>query len=288
MKFYIPLLYTEKVKKPDKRYFLRTIIGEDFAIFFLTFSYNNIHFWKTAVVLFLLQVSFWCVYEIGYIENDIVAKNFEDRPVISRHYKFSQYLSSPWQPWVWSFILSAIAIFIIHSSIENSISLMPLNLDSARSSNIAKSYLSWIAFLAILRFIFNVYNHLNKQSRVWFYSLLQTCRYGGYSILLTVSPVGLILLSSIIVTRWIQYIIYRYKGGQRNNWPVTFPRYFFCFIIFILSTAFTAINERDLSFILNYQALAIALFCFVRGYKHFNKVFLQFVSVNKDGSNNIS
>ena len=281
MKFYIPFLYSVKVKKPNKNYFLRNIIGEDFIILLLAFAYDSIHFWQTAIILFLLQISFWCVYELGYIENDTIGKKFEDKAILSRNYGSYEY-SPLWQPWIWSFILSAIAIFIYFNTEDI------INLNSDRLHYLTKNYLLWITFLILLRSIFYVYNHINKQSRVWFYLLLQTCRYCGYLILFTVNTVGLMLLISKTATRSIQYILYRYTGGNSDSWPINFPRYFFYLLIFILLTGVVAINERDVSLILNYQLLIIAIFCFARGYKHFYKVFLQFVSVKKDGSNHIN
>ena len=285
MKFYIPLLYSVKVKKPKKNYFLRNIIGEDFIILLLAFAYDSTHFWQTTIILFLLQISFWCVYELGYIENDTIGEKFEDKAILSCNYGSYEYFPS-WQPWGWSFILSAIAILFIYFNLEDFFNLT-LNLDSDRLRNITKNYLLWIAFLVNLRWMFYVYNHINKQSRVWFYLLLQTCRYCGYLILFTASTVGLMLLISKTATRSIQYILYRYAGGNSNSWPINFPRYFFYLLIFILLTGVVAINERDLSLILNSQMLIIAIFCFARGYGHFYKVFLQFVSVKKDGSSHI-
>lgn len=71
VKIYIPLLYSEKIKRPDKRYFLNNIIGEDFIILWLSFAYSSSHLWFNSISIFLLLIAFWCVYELGYIENDI-------------------------------------------------------------------------------------------------------------------------------------------------------------------------------------------------------------------------
>ena len=287
MKIYLPLLYTEKVKKPDKNYFLRNIIGEDFIVLLLTFAYDSVDFWQTAIVLFLLQISFWCVYELGYIENDIIGEKFETQPILTSYYNSIKYSFKPWQIWLWSFILSAIAVLIILLDTEST-TMPSITLDSNHWGNIAKNYLTWITFLASSRFIFYIYNHLNKQSRIWLYSLLQSCRYGGYLLLFTVSTTSLMLLISKILTRSIQYIIYRYVGGQNDSWPIEFPKYFFCFTTFILLTGLVAINERDLSLILNYQLLPITFFCLARGYKNFYKVSSQLSLVSKDGSSRVT
>jgi len=78
VKFYIPLLYSEKVKRPEKKFFLLTVLGEDFLILLLSFTFTSSHPLTNALGLFFLQISFWCIYEIGYIENDIIGEKFED------------------------------------------------------------------------------------------------------------------------------------------------------------------------------------------------------------------
>ena len=83
MKIYLPLLYSEKVKRPDKRYFLNNILGEDYIILLLSFAYSSSHFLSNAVGLFFLQIAFWCIYELGYIENDVVGEKFEDKAILS-------------------------------------------------------------------------------------------------------------------------------------------------------------------------------------------------------------
>ena len=286
MKIYLPLLYSEKVKRPNKNYFLRSILCEDYFILLLSFAYRSIYFWQTSIALFLLQISFWCIYELGYIENDIVGEKFEDKPVLSLEYHSGKYSLYLWQPWAWSFFLSAISIFIIQRlNINRTIDLIVFSQKSNWVADLSKSCFFWMAFLIVVRLIFFIYNHLNKQSRVWFYSLLQVCRYYGYLILFTVNTISLMLLISITISRSIQYIVYRYLLGTGIKLQRYFPRYFFCFLIFILLTGAIAINERNWSLILNDKVFIILLFCFLRGYKHFKKVSSEFVLVNKDGSN---
>ena len=113
MKIYIPLLYSEKVKRPDKNYFLNNILGEDFIILALSFSYSSSNPWLNVVGLFLLQMAFWCVYELGYIENDKIGDKFEDKAILSYNYKSYEYSFGIWQPWLWSFILSIIGIAVL-------------------------------------------------------------------------------------------------------------------------------------------------------------------------------
>ena len=286
-----PRLYSEKVKRPDKKFFLYSILGEDFIILLLSFTYGSLHPWSNALGLFLLQISFWCIYEIGYIENDIVGDKFEDKAVLSYNYNSFKYSFRLWEPWVWAFSLSALGIFILDRDIVVEIppAFASLLLDESQQHlfQVLTGFFFWAAFLLSLRILFHIYNHLNKQSRIWFYLLLQCCRYCGYLVLLTTNTVGLILLVSKILTRSIQYVLYRYMGGKGSDWPIYFPRYFFLLLIYLLLMVAIAANSRDFSLIANHQVLAITIFCLVRGCKHFQKVFVQFVHVSKDSSNRV-
>lgn len=290
MKIYIPLLYSEKVKRPDKKYFLLTIIGEDFPILLLSFTFVSSHPLINAIGLFLLQIAFWCIYEVGYIENDIIGEKFEDKAVLSYNYNSYQYSFQLWQPWVWAGVLSFLGITILNQDlvIEGINTANTLFEDYDRKILlISRGLVYWFAFLLSLRYLFHIYNHINKQSRVWFYLFLQTCRYCGYLVLFTTNTVGLVLLVTTVLTRSFQYVLYRYMGGKNGDWPMYFPRHFFYLLIYLLILGAIALNERDIFLMVNYQALAIIIFCIVRGAKHFHKVFLQFTHVSKDSSNRV-
>jgi hypothetical protein len=290
VKIYIPFLYSEKVKRPAQNFFLLSVLGEDFIVLLLAFSFVSSHPWTNALGLFLLQASFWCIYEIGYIENDIIGEKFEEKAVLSYNYNSYEYSFKLWQPWVWACAFSISGIAVLH----HEIAIEGIHLSRALFGNynqeifqLSESLLYWTAFLLVLRFLFHVYNHLNKRSRVWFYLLLQACRYCGYLVLLTTNAVGLVLLVSKILIRSMQYILYRYMGGKDSDWPADFPRYFFYLLIYLLILSATAANEREISLLFNYQVLAIVIFCLVRGSKHFQQVFSQLVHVRKDNSNQI-
>ncbi|MEM8719432.1 MAG: hypothetical protein AAGE84_08990 [Cyanobacteria bacterium P01_G01_bin.39] len=291
MKIYIPLLYSEKIKRPGQKYFLYHIIGEDFIVLLLSFTTFSSHPLANAIGLLFLQIAFWCIYEIGYVENDIIGEKFEEKAVLSYTYDSYEYSFLWWQPWLWGFCLSVLGIFILRKDIALNSQFFDILLASKFDSEIiqiAKGFVCWIGFLLALRYLFHIYNNLNKQSRVWFYLLLQNLRYCGYLVLLTTNLIGLIFLVSKILTRSIQYILYRYMGGKNSDWPMDFPRYFFCLLIYLLLLCTFAVNNRDLSLIINYQVPLIIVFCLLRGFKNFQKVSSQFIDVREDGSNRVT
>ena len=291
MKIYLPLLYSENIKRPGKKYFFNNIIGEDFIILLLSFTCYSSYPLLNAIGLFLLQISFWCIYELGYIENDKIGEKFEDKAVLSYSYKSYECSFKLWQPWTWSLFLSFFGILTLSQEIVitgNSSYSVFIGQYSFDLAEILQGWLLWSTFLLVLRILFYAYNHINKQSRVWFYSLLQACRYGGYLVLLTSHIIGLSLLLSIVLTRSFQYILYRYMGGKSGSWPMNFPKYFFYFLIYLLLLVLIAANERNFTIIVNFPVLLAGVFCFMRGKKHFYKVFYQFIHVSKDGSNKIT
>ena len=291
MNIYIPLFYSEKVKRPDKKYFLNNIIGEDFIILALSFSYPSSHPLLNAIGLFLLQIAFWCVYELGYIENDRVGEKFEDKAVLSYNYKTYEYSFGFWQPWLWSLSLSTVGLaFLLKDGLTSSFTSQILAIGEYNESSlwIFQELVLWMLFLLLLRGLFYIYNSINKQSRVWFYLLLQTCRYCGFLVVMSTNIVGIMLLLSNILTRSIQYILYRYLGGKNSSWPMDFPRYFFCLLIYAILIGVLALNDRDISLLFNPQVLLICTFCLLRGAKHFYKVCIQFLPVSEDGSNQVT
>ena len=263
VKIYIPLIYSEKIKRPDKRYFLNNIIGEDFIILWLSFAYTSSHLLFSSISIFLLLIAFWCIYELGYIENDVIGDKYEDKAVLSHNYKSGEYSFELWQPWLWSLGLSILGIFALEQNKIIEI-FSPDSLPSESYwyifSAISEKLIYWVIFLLVLRGTFYVYNHINKQSRVWFYLLLQTLRYCGFLVIITTNTIGLMLLASCILTRSIQYILYRYLGGKESSWPMDFPRYFFCLLIYLTLVGIMAINSRDLSLIFNFQVLLVCGF----------------------------
>ena len=75
---YYPGRYLMKVKRPDDRlYIVRSILWEDFTLWILC----SVALAAAPVLhvagLLLLLVSFWCIYERGYVDNDLVAHRFE-------------------------------------------------------------------------------------------------------------------------------------------------------------------------------------------------------------------
>ena len=203
---YLPFYYLEAIKRPGKKYLIKTIMGDDLFILLLCFDWLPKNHLVSGIGLFFILISFWCIYEVGYMENDLVAEKFEANPIISAAYlPYKPYIQW-WQPWLWSLGLAIIGIYLLK---KNEIyHVLPKFLDSLGS---------WIVFLLIMRILFWMYNHLNKQTRTWFYLILQTCRYFGFCIIVKTTTTGAFFIVSNIISRLIPYIVYRYRGGKSDS-----------------------------------------------------------------------
>ena len=212
------------------------------------------------------------------------------KPFSPTNYKSYEISFGFWQPWLWSVCLSILGIIALVK--ERALGGLNLGLIPSEYKNsllwVSQELVYWLIFLLALRILFYIYNHVNKQSRIWLYLILQAFRYCGFLVILSTSTVGLMFLISCILNRSIQYTLYRYLGGKNSSWPMDFPRYFFCFLIFIILVGVISANERNFTLILNPQVLLISIFCWLRGSKHFYAVRSQFLHVSKDGSNQIS
>src|SRR5262249_45162415 len=99
---YIPTEYVGRVKRPGQRYLIRGVLQDDFAYWLLTSLPLAAHPLYHGVGLLLLLVSFWAVYERGYVDNDLVARQYEAEPKLSSAF-FSNPIATPvWLPWLWA------------------------------------------------------------------------------------------------------------------------------------------------------------------------------------------
>ena len=263
---YLPFFYLEKVKRVGRR------AGKA----------------KAQRQLFLL-ISFWCVYEIGYYENDLVAEKYEEKPKLSITYHTYKHTMETWHPWLWSIVFGFLGVALLEKS--NNLNLL---FDTQAISSLKYAayplllpMVCWTGFLLLSRLCFWVYNYLNKQTRTWLYLLLQSFRYYGFTAVTATNPIGTSLLSSQILCRSMLYIVYRYSGGNVDNWPQQVPEKLLRWLIFMFILAAIAIGTRDLSLWSSWQTWAIIAWCLAQGQGQFAKIVRQIEPVTKDGSNQV-
>ncbi|WP_414542185.1 hypothetical protein [Nostoc sp. CCY0012] len=263
-----PFYYLECIKRPGKNYFLKKIISEDFIILILGISFLSIQPIIHAVGVLFLLFSFWCIYEIGYYENDLIAENFEKAPVLSSTYKTYKNNFNIWTNWLWALLFAFIGVILLEI---NQIGQPISQIDRRHLLNMHTISL-WLGLLVLVRIIFYVYNHVDKKTRVWIYPLLQTCKYFSFAVITSIDIVSVMLFASQIFASFINYFTYRF--GEAGSWPESIPQQFIRLMFFSLLVLFTILKDGNIELLTNLQVIFILLFCAFKA-RHEMKLILQ-------------
>ena len=261
---YIPFVYLERCKRSGQQYFLRVILGNDLVVIFLALSWLNSYPLIHAASMTFLLLSFWCVYELGYYENDLVAEQFEEKPVLSKTYQRYKQRMDMWQPWIWALLFAVPGIVLLELSktfLESTNSVF----DYTRLflSKALTDMVCWFGLLLSLRVSYWAYNHMDKSTRLWLYQFLQIYRYFGFLVVTATSVIGVMLFAAQVLSRWISYIVYR----NQADWPKNLPEQLIsCFIFGFLIMAIV-LSGDDFWIVLNWQTLLIFLWYAFRAHR---------------------
>lgn len=275
---YIPLFYSEKVKNPGQAHFVKRVISSHWVFGVIAWSVLSPHPIPNALGLFLLTLSYWCVYEIGYQENDAVGEKYEDEPTLSTtydQYKSRINLNTPW-PWCWAIAIAIPGLLLMVLS-QESTSLVeafrhigePTSILTwaATGKTIALDFAAWLVYLVAIRATFWVYNQANETSRMWIYPFLQVQRLFGFALFASTSVVGSMLLISFVIARWMQYCVYR-CGGDRSSFPVNVS----CLLLFSMLYAAFAVGTTDVMSLMTGQAAIAFTYCLLRTVKKLTQI----------------
>jgi len=267
---YLPLFYSEKVKNPGRAHCLKQVLLGHWLYCVIAWSCLSPHPAINAVSVLLLTLSYWCVYEIGYQENDTVGEKYEAKPTLSKtynQYKSRINLHTP-LPWLWAAGLAIpgcilFAVSQIDAPLGALTGEMSVYLSSAGNDSIwpviGRYGLLWMGYLGLIRGTFWIYNQLNETTRMWVYPVLQAQRLTGFAIFAHTSVVGTVLLMSYVVSRWIQYCIYR-CGGDRTRFPTNVS----ALLLFTLLYVVLLLNTPDKTSLLTGQAAVAFIYCAFR------------------------
>ena len=266
---YIPFLYIERVKHKDRNYFIKVILADDLLFLVLTLSWLSNNPIMHAISMTFLMFSFWCIYEFGYMENDLIAERFEKSPQLSEAYQKYKKKINVWQPWIWAIILAIPGIFLLELS---KIPPESLSFDSELLSTDLVTFLtyglSWLGLLLLVRVSFWIYNHVDKQTRIWLYPILQIYKCFGFLFVTVGNVIATMFFSAQVLSRWIPYIIYRYaKVNFSEIAPVWIIGNLFRFLVFGFLLVAYALGSQNFSILLSWQTLVILIYCLVRSYR---------------------
>ena len=295
---YLPFFYLDKVKRVGENYIFKVILWDDLPILIFAFSWQaNHHLWH-GISMMLLLVSFWCVYEIGYYENDRVAEKYEENPKLSITYHSYKHTMDTRYPWLWSLVFGFLGVALLVKGEDITLLFSISSIEdkfNAFNSNLLP-FIYWIGFLLLSRLCFWVYNHLNKHTRTWLYLLLQSFRYYGFIAITSTNFIGTSLLSSQILSRSILYVVYRYsvgdkngdKNGDKDSWPKQVPEKLLRWLMFMFILAAIAIGSRNLALWENWQTWTIIAWCMIQGKGQFLRAVAEVKPIVKDGSNKVA
>lgn len=256
---YLPFAYASAVKHPRQRFVWRSVVQEDGMFWLLaTVFLVPAPLWH-VVATGLFLVSFWCIYELGYIENDYAAVNFEgDAGHVPDRYD-GQQPPTPWA-WAWAILLGAAGAAAL-----------------AASEGFAGGWgawltqcLIWLAVLVACRLVFAIYNRLVPSRRSLLYAVLQGFRNFSVLAFAATNLTGVMVLLAHTVARTVPYFLYRLAGdayGQRRKaWP-TIPVFLLRLALFVMFVVVSVIGLRDPAILFQLQTWAILAWCVFRSRK---------------------
>lgn len=209
---YMPLWYTREIKRPGARYITRGILMDDFAFWLLAASWAGLSPWAwplQAAALGCLLLGFWCVYEIGYRENDQVAIKYESNPSLSENIDRANERRAGLAPWAWAVGLGLVAGGLMQLAVPE------------RSFTLSAAMVAvYLAMLVGVRVAFHLFNYRPKTQRVWVFPWLHLGRNFAFVPLISVTPLGATLLLANVLARTVPYSIYRLtKVKSWQNYP---------------------------------------------------------------------
>jgi len=234
---YLPGQYLSRVKRPGERYISRSILQDDFAVWVLaslgfTLAQPLLHF----AGLLCLLLSFWSIYECGYVDNDRVADQFEREPKLTREYREAPVATPRWAPWVWALLSGAAGAALLRGA----------DLEGLYA------FTAWVAVLLATYSVFLIYNRLEKSSRIWWYAFLQLVRAAAIVVVVPVSVIGAAAIAAHTLAKWQPYYLYRVAGGA---WPSV--SYFLPRLLFFVTIAVALSFAMGYSVIWNWSAAAL-------------------------------
>lgn len=268
---YAPFLYVVKFKH-DLKYVLHGILMDQWLILVLASSWIAPQPILHAIGLLFLVASFWCIYELGYYENDCVAERYEKNPNL-RDTASARPEAPIIQPWIWASLFAVPGFLLLQWAMMEEINL---TMSAAVLQKTLWMALCWFSILLSTRLVYWMFNHIDKRTRVWPYLLLQYSRLPAFAILVLVSPAGTILLSTQTLISWICYIVYRYQGKIDEVPHAILRLVTLCFLMTMLAIS------NGMASILTWQTAAIFGFCMIRSLSTLPQLISQVKMVGND------
>jgi hypothetical protein len=222
---YLPGQYLTQVKRPGERYITRGILQEDFALWVLSSVALASHPVRHVIALLFLLLSFWVIYECGYVDNDRVAVRLEHDPKVSNAFRDGLTVTPRWAPWIWALVSGAVGVMMLRG----------VGRDAVAGFGV------WGAVLAATYGAFALYNRFDKTTRIWLYSCLQIARSAAFVALVPINLIGAIAIGAHVLAKWVPYYIYRAAGKVWPDAPHFMTRLLFFVVLTVLMAFATGV-----------------------------------------------
>jgi hypothetical protein len=222
---YLPGQYLAQVKRPGERYITRGILQEDYALWVLSSVTLAAQPLTHVVALLFLLLSFWAIYERGYVDNDQMAARLEHEPKVSDAFRDGIAATPRWTPWIWALVSGAIGVAVLRGV----------------GSQALVGFGIWTGVLVATYGAFALYNRLDKATRIWLYSCLQLARSAAFAALVPINLVGAIAIGAHVLAKWVPYYIYRAAGRAWPDAPHFMTRLLFFLVLTVLIAVATGI-----------------------------------------------
>jgi hypothetical protein len=230
--------------------------------------------------MFFLLLSFWCIYELGYIENDIVAEKFEKKPTLSETYQRYKNRVNTWQPWVWAlaFAVPGILILELTKIVSSNVSLVA-KVSAIDLKTALIDMASWIGLLLVVRVTFFIYNYIDKQTRSWLHLVLQAYKCFGFLVVTKTNIIGSMLFASQVISRWIPYFVHRYS---KSEWLKELPNEILRAFVFVFLVIAIALGTQNIFILVSWQTLVIFIWYTYRARNRLWEVVREIHPISKD------
>ena len=226
---YLPFRYTEQVKRPGAKHFLRQFLLNDLALIVLAIGLTQPSDIALYLALGFALVSFYSIYELGYHENDVLGARNEVSPKLSETFDPNRDYQLVPSAYYWAVVTGMAAVWLSSGN---------------ELADLVSRGAMWAGFLVAVRLTFALYNRLYK-ARILLYPVLQSLKMFGFLVLGGASAAGLLVMISEVMSRSLRYAGYRLHDGHIPWRDSTFLR----LVLYVtMATAMEATNRSVILF----------------------------------------
>jgi hypothetical protein len=208
-----------------------------------------------------LLLSFWAIYEMGYVDNDRIAARYERNPKLSGAFGRASVVTPTVKPWIWALLSGGIGVLALRGA----------------TISAAYGFAAWVVVLGATYGGFAIYNRFDKTTRIWWYCALQLARSAAFVVLVPIHLIGAIAIGAHVLAKWVPYYMYRVGG---KNWPES--SHFLPRLLFFILLSGLVVMADGFNSVLSWSAAALLAWNVYRARHELLEVFLDASRIDKD------